>query len=69
MTPQEYKKRLLELRKFLKENPDQRKTYSDINISAEILRCDYEIMKGESKNEKDRLYSDGFETTSYNPFL
>ena len=69
MKAQDYKERLLQLQKFLKENPDKRKTYSDINISAEILKCNYKAMNEVKNNAQDRRYSDEFEVTNDNPFL
>ena len=37
MTGEEYIKKLYELKKFLKENPEQIPVYADINISRSIL--------------------------------
>lgn len=61
---------LLELKEFLKDHPEQTKVYSDINLSRTILTVKYEIMKEEEKaHVQDRLYTDGFETADFNPFL
>ena len=37
MTGEEYIKKLYEIKKFLKENPEQIPVYADINISRSIL--------------------------------
>ena len=49
MKPELYLQRLRELRNFLKENPQQKPVYSDINIDYEILKTKHKIHESEEK--------------------
>lgn len=47
MKPEVYIKSLRELNAFLKEHPEQKIIYCDININKEILRAKYELIQNE----------------------
>ena len=47
MKPEAYIKSLRELNAFLKEHPDQKIIYCDINIIKEILKAKYELIQNE----------------------
>ena len=70
LTGKEYLANLRKLKQFLKDNPEQRKLYSDMNIDFLILQAKQQIMLEEEKkeNEQIRLCPDGFRFTSENPF-
>lgn len=69
LSGKEYLASLRKLKQHLKENPEEQKLYSDLNIDLLILQTKRKIMESEEKaNEQTRLYSDGFYFTSENPF-
>lgn len=70
LTEKEYLANLRRLKQFLKDNPEQQKLYSDMNIDFLILQAKRQIMLEEEKkeNEQIRLCPDGFRFTSENPF-
>lgn len=47
MKSEVYIKSLRELNAFLKEHPEQKIIYRDININKEILRAKYELIQNE----------------------
>lgn len=49
LTGEDYLNHLREFKKFLKDNPELRKLYSDINIDLEILRTKKKMMDKENK--------------------
>ena len=54
MKPEAYIRSLRELNIFLKEHPEQRKVYRDININKEILKAKYQLIQNEQKEMKIR---------------
>lgn len=70
MDEKEYLKKLQDLKKFLKEHPEQYKVYRDIHIDSLILETKHRIFSKEGNiNAQDRLLPDGFAETVFNPFL
>lgn len=69
MKPELYLQRLRELRNFLKENPQQKPVYSDINIDMEILRTKQRIWESEvNENAYNRQYDSDFVPADRIPF-
>lgn len=68
MEKQDYLNRLRQLKQFLKENPEQRRVYSDLHVDQQILKTKHAIME-EENNVEDRQFSNDFTETSFNPFL
>ncbi len=61
MTGDEYIKKLCDLRKYLKENPELIPVYSDININKSILITKRKIYESERDlYVENRLVSDEF---------
>jgi hypothetical protein len=61
MTRDEYIKKLCDLRKYLKENPELIPVYSDININKSILITKRKIYESERDlYVENRLVSDEF---------
>lgn len=61
MTGDEYIKKLYDLRKYLKENPELIPVYSDININKSILITKRKIYESERDlYVENRLVSDEF---------
>lgn len=80
MKPEAYIRSLRELNIFLKEHPEQRKVYRDININKEILKAKYQLIQNEQKEIKiskkeeytyvqNRQIFDDFIPASSTPFI
>lgn len=80
MKPEAYIKSLRELNAFLKEHPEQKIIYCDININKEILKAKYELIQNElsetfiRKKEENRYVQnrqiyDDFIPASSTPFV
>lgn len=80
MKSEVYIKSLRELNAFLKEHPEQKIIYRDININKEILRAKYELIQNEvnetliQKKEENRYVQnrqihDDFILASSTPFV
>lgn len=80
MKPEAYVRSLRELNIFLKEHPEQKKIYCDININKEFLKAKYQSMKNELKEIKisqkeeniyvqNRQVFDDFIPASSTPFI
>lgn len=69
MKPELYLQRLRDLRNFLKENPQQKPVYSDVNIDYEILKTKQRIWESEEKeNAQYRQYDSDFVSADRIPF-
>ena len=69
MKPELYLQRLRDLRNFLKENPQQKPVYSDVNIDYEILKTKQRIWESEEKeNAHNRQYDSDFVPANRIPF-
>lgn len=69
MKPELYLQRLRDLRNFLKENPQQKPVYSDVNIDYEILKTKQRIWESEEKeNAQYRQYDSDFVPADRIPF-
>lgn len=74
MTVQSYLNRLIHLKLYLKEHPEFRKIYSDINIDMEIARTKHELYKtDDTKEETDSIdqqisYTADFVSCNDSPF-
>ena len=65
----EYLKQLLNLKQFLKENPDMRYLYADVNLEHQIKNMRQRIFREERLKYVDsRQIPDGFNFTTENPF-
>lgn len=68
MDKKDYLKRLQNLKKYLKEHPEQQKIYYNLNIDFQILNTKRLIMDDENHVESRQLPND-FTETLFNPFL
>lgn len=69
LTGKEHLENLRKLKQYLKDNPEQKKNYNDLNIDFLILQTKRKMMEREEKeHDETRLYSDGFIPTTENPF-
>lgn len=68
MDKQDYLNRLMQLKQFLKQNPEQKRVYSDLHVDQQILKTKYAIME-EENNVENRQFSNDFTETLFNPFL
>lgn len=69
LTGKEHLANLRKLKQYLKDNPEQKKNYSDLNIDLLILQTKRKMMeRKEKEHEQTRLYTDGFRFTDENPF-
>ena len=69
MKPELYLQRLRDLRNFLKENPQQKPVYSDVNIDYEILKTKQRIWESEdNENAHNRQYDSNFVPADRIPF-
>lgn len=68
MDKQDYLNRLRQLKHFLKENPEQKRVYSDLHVDQQILKTKHAIME-EENNVENRQLSNDFTETLFNPFL
>lgn len=69
MKPELYLQRLRDLRNFLKENPQQKLVYSDVNIDYEILKTKQRIWESEEKeNAQYGQYDSDFVPANRIPF-
>lgn len=80
MKSESYIKSLQKLNIFLKEHPEQKKIYRDININKEILKAKYQLIQNEQKETKisqkeenvyvqNRQVYDDFIPASSTPFI
>ena len=80
MKPEAYIRSWRELNIFLKEHPEQKKIYRDININKEILKAKYQLIQNEQKEIKisqkeeniyvqNRQIYDDFILASSTPFI
>lgn len=56
MNKKDYLNRLMELKAFIKTNPEFKKIYSDIHMDWQITHAKYEIMMDEETND---IFTDG----------
>lgn len=71
MDKEKYLNKLRELKDYLSLHPEQKIIYGDLRINQTILSVKRDIYYEEERKQshvQDRLYTDGFTHTSYNPF-
>lgn len=69
MRQKTFLEKLYELKAFLKEHPEQRIVYSDINVDFLIMKTKREMYeREEQEHEQDRQYTDDFIPASGVPF-
>lgn len=69
MKQKTFLEKLYELKAFLKEHPEQRIVYSDINVDSLIMKTKREMYeREEQEHEQDRQCTDDFIPASGVPF-
>ena len=69
MKQKTFLEKLYELKSFLKEHPEQRIVYSDINVDFLIMKTKREMSeREEQEHEQDRQCTDDFMPASGVPF-
>lgn len=68
---QHYIQELEQLKRQIKENPDLKKLYSDLQIDTMIIRAKHEISIREEQKQHEQIgrFSDGFYPASDTPFI